>query len=63
VPVGAIRGSFAEQRIRGSVTDRPVGWYLDPENPHAHRYWDGEQWRPVDEPAGPGSMGGDNGGG
>ncbi|WP_082958203.1 DUF2510 domain-containing protein [Mycobacterium alsense] len=24
----------------------PAGWYDDPENPHAQRYWDGRSWTP-----------------
>lgn len=24
----------------------PAGWYDDPENPHAQRYWDGQNWTP-----------------
>ena len=24
--------------------NRPIGWYLDPENARRHRFWDGERW-------------------
>jgi hypothetical protein len=33
------------------VSERPEGWYIDPDNPRAHRYWNGEDWDPVDPPS------------
>jgi hypothetical protein len=29
------------------VAERTPGWYIDPEHPRAHRYWDGERWEPA----------------
>ena len=26
--------------------DRPHGWYLHPDDPKQHRYWDGYAWEP-----------------
>ena len=34
---------------------RPAGWYRDPENARAHRYWNGQGWtvlQTVQAPAG-----------
>ncbi|MCW2846982.1 MAG: hypothetical protein JWR90_956 [Marmoricola sp.] len=33
------------------MTDRPAGWYRDPQSPGEHRYWDGASW--VDMPVEP----------
>lgn len=30
------------------MTERPEGWYIDPDDPRAHRYWDGERWEPTE---------------
>ena len=27
-----------------SMDQRPVGWYRDPDDTRAHRYWDGQTW-------------------
>jgi hypothetical protein len=26
------------------MDERPAGWYRDPDNARAHRYWDGQEW-------------------
>jgi len=26
------------------MDERPLGWYRDPENARAHRYWNGQGW-------------------
>ncbi len=31
----------------------PAGWYPDPHDDRAHRYWDGERWTEAVRPAGP----------
>jgi len=28
------------------TTSTPAGWYDDPQNPNAQRYWDGQNWTP-----------------
>lgn len=26
------------------MTEKPAGWYPDPQEAHLERYWDGERW-------------------
>jgi hypothetical protein len=33
-----------------SLVAPTAGWYVDPANPHAQRWWDGRQWTPYVHP-------------
>lgn len=40
-PVPPTRAGWVEQAL---LQERPAGWYRDPEDARAHRYWDGQGW-------------------
>src|SRR4051812_41837101 len=37
--------------MEASLNQTPAGWYTDPNNPQAQRYWDGAQWTSQSAPA------------